>query len=256
MAAEYTRLQEERRRGQFPHSLELEEMRTRLTELERSLHRLEENVTTSQKGLQATLQKVLHGLGASSHTVVQEVPQPAASIDVQDPAAPNLSGTQAWKSIETNSLPLMLDGGGTSRAADDVVVDVAGDIVADVSVDVQVEHDVVNECDVADVVEGHVEEDHTEDVADAFAAKGGLGVEASKSAPPSAKSVPKAALDSVPPEEVHVNLFLILCMVSECVSKLAGFLPQYWAETSRTTSTVTSPLTYADVNCDAQYLYI
>ena len=72
VALEYARLQEDKHRGRLPQSREVEEMRTRVTDLENTVRGLGDKLTTSHKGLEAMLNEVLDGLGQPSFTAMKE----------------------------------------------------------------------------------------------------------------------------------------------------------------------------------------
>ena len=59
VAKEYQRLQEEKHRVKPDHGREIDEVRTRVSELEGSITRLGENVTASHKRLEDMMQLIL-----------------------------------------------------------------------------------------------------------------------------------------------------------------------------------------------------
>ena len=168
VAAEFKRLQEENRKGVKPQSREVEEMHTRVTDLENCLNRLGEHFTTSHKSLEAMMKKVLEGLGQSSGTTMEEVTNPLAFAEILDAAGANSSGIAAWKNIETNFLLPMLTSGKALNAAQSVTVNVNSGIATDVALGVQSNKDVVVDDDVGDSVAPSEEDavDGTEDVYD------------------------------------------------------------------------------------------
>ena len=80
-------------------------MRTQVTDLENTMQGLGDKLTTSHKGLEAMLNKVLEGFGQPSFTAMEEVTKPSASTEVVNAAAAQSQGTRAWKTIETTFCP-------------------------------------------------------------------------------------------------------------------------------------------------------
>ena len=187
VALDYARLQEDKRRGRLPQSREVEEMRTRVTDLENSVWGLGDKLTTSHKGLEAILNKVLEGLGQPSFTAMEEVMKPSASTKVVDAAAAQSQGTRAWKTIETTFLPTLLNTPAEADVLRPVPTDVDGDVAEHVEADVQIEKEVVDDDDAVDIAGKEAQDERTEDFIESEAVEGeggDIGVENSKSRTP------------------------------------------------------------------------
>ena len=209
VALEYARLQEDKHRGRLPQSREVEEMHTRVTDLENSVRGLGDKLTTSHKGLEAMLNKVLEGLGQLSFTAMEEVMKPSASPEVIDAAAAQSQGTRAWKTIETILLPALLNTPVEADVLRPVLMDVDGDVAEHVEVDVQIEKEDVDDDDAVDIVGEEAQDDRTKDFTESEAVEGeegDIGVENSKSGTPPQKLGPEVGVDSVLPKQIILKI--------------------------------------------------
>ena len=209
VALEYARLQEDMRRGRLPQSREVEEMRTRVTNLENTMRGLGEKLTTSHKGLEAMLLKVLEGLGQPSFTAMEEVTRPSASTEVVDAAAAQSQGTRAWKTIETTVFPALLNTPAEADVLRPVPTDVDCDVAEHVEADVQIEKEVIDDDDAVDIAGEEAQDERTKAFTESLAVYGkgrDIGVENSKSGTAPQKLGPEVGVDSVLPEQVILKI--------------------------------------------------
>ena len=203
VALEYARLQEDKRRGRLPQSREVEEMCTRVTDLENTVRGLGEKLTTSHKGLEAMLHKILEGLAQPSCTAMEEITKPSASTEVVDAAAAQSQGTRAWKTIETTVFPTLLNTPAEADVLRPDPTDVDCDVAEHVEADMQIEKEVVDNDDAVNIAGEEAQDERTKDFTESLAmeGKGGdIGVENSKFGTPPQKLGPQVGVDSVLPE--------------------------------------------------------
>ena len=170
---------------------------------------LGEKLTTSHKGLEAMLHKVLEGLGQPSFTAMEEVTKPSASTEVVDVEAAQSQGTRAWKTIETTVLPALLNTPAKADVLRPVPTDVDCDVAEHVEADVQIEKEVVDDDDAVDIAGEEAQDERTKDFMESLAVegKGGdIGVENSKSGTAPQKLGLEVGVDSVLLEQVILKI--------------------------------------------------
>ena len=79
VAKEYQRLQDEKPKVRSDHERELEFVRTRVLDLECSLTRLEEDMTTSYKRMEKMMQCLLHKVGSKQSIAGDDIQAQASS---------------------------------------------------------------------------------------------------------------------------------------------------------------------------------
>jgi transcription termination factor NusB len=82
VAREYQRQQEEKRKVRPDHAREIEDVRTRVADLESSLTRIEENATASNKRMEDMMRQILRGQRMKEAIVSEDVTEPASSTKV------------------------------------------------------------------------------------------------------------------------------------------------------------------------------
>lgn len=87
IAKEYQRLQEEKRRVKPDHGREIDEVRTRASELEGSVTRLAKNVTASHKRLEDMMQLILQNQDKKHANVGEDITEPSSSAKMLDTSA-------------------------------------------------------------------------------------------------------------------------------------------------------------------------
>lgn len=99
VAKEYQRQQEDKRKVRPDYAREIEEVRSRITELESSLTCLGENVNASNKRMEDMMRQVLHNQGLKQTIVLEDVPEPSSSTKVVETSTLTSTTTSAQTAV-------------------------------------------------------------------------------------------------------------------------------------------------------------
>lgn len=144
VAKEYQRQQEDKRKVRPDYAREIEEVRSRITELESSLTCLGENVNASNKRMEDMMHQVLHNQGLKQTIVLEDVPEPSSSTKVVETSTLTSTTTSAQTAVlqefrmpmlKSTAPPTM-----TQNASAPLPPTVTEVVLNDVSTDVPVVH--------------------------------------------------------------------------------------------------------------------
>lgn len=166
VAKELKRISEQKNKGRYDASKELEEVRTRMLEMEGSVMRLEEKVTSSQQRIEDMLKDFLLEKRRASEQSVEYTVQPPSSVQVIAGTEPMSQGTAAWTTVQSDFLLPMLK---SSAPHLENPVPVADDIATD---PIPVEENVVDDVVVAGADKDVVGTDVTTDVVEPMSTEG------------------------------------------------------------------------------------
>lgn len=169
VAKEFQRIQEEKRTSRPDHGRDIEEVRTRITDLEGNVARLGENVSASHKRLEEMLRQLLQNRGTKETTAAEDVIEPSSSTKVVETSGLTSTTTEAWTVVQKDFLLPMLHPVPVGNVAQPVLntgdIDVAEGVnrnegeEEDVAA-VDVDDDGAPECDEDNAVDDvHVEEE-------------------------------------------------------------------------------------------------
>ena len=141
VAKEFQRIQDEKRRVRPDHGLELEAMRTRVTDLEGSVTRLGENVAASHKRMEEMMRMILHNQSLKLQANIDSMTEPSSSAKMLDISALTSTTEDLVMAAQKQAPTPVLNpvGGADMRlsSAVDVPSDVAEDAATDAVTDVQ-----------------------------------------------------------------------------------------------------------------------
>ena len=87
VAKEYQRIQDEKRRARPDPHKELDSMRTRVSDLEGSVTRLDENMAASHKRMEDMMRMILQNQGQKHPIALDNITEPSSSTKMQDNSA-------------------------------------------------------------------------------------------------------------------------------------------------------------------------
>ena len=140
VAKEYQRIQDEKRRVRPDPSIEIEAMRTRVTDLEGSVTSLRENVAASHKRMEDMMRLILQNQTQKHTANVDSVTEPLSSAKMLDISALTSTTTDLVMAVEKKAPTPVLNAVGSAdmrlasavHVPSDVAVDAATDAVTDI----------------------------------------------------------------------------------------------------------------------------